>query len=91
MLFLKRLKQDLQTAKSLTLKVKVTPSAPRSEVFDELSDGTLKVRLQAVPEDGKANKALIKLLEKEFEAEVEILSGEKNTKKIIRLNVPEGL
>jgi len=85
MLFLKRLKQDLQTAKSLTLKVKVTPCAPRSEIFDELTDGTLKVRLQVVPEDGKANKALIKLLEKEFQAAVEILSGEKNTKKIIRL------
>ena len=74
--FSEKLKQQLKAKDVLTLNIKVTPSAPRSKVFNQLSDGTLKVRLQAAPEDGKANKALIKLLKKEFNAEATILSGE---------------
>lgn len=83
--YLEKLKHQLQQSGQLTLKVKVTPGAPRSEIFDQLSDGTLKVRLQASPEQGKANKALIKLLRKEFNAEVEILNGETNPRKQVRL------
>ncbi len=86
MAFLQKLKSDLKTHQTLVLNVKVTPSAPRSEIFDQLSDGTVKVRLQTAPEQGKANKALMKLLKKEFNADVEILSGETSAKKLIRLN-----
>lgn len=83
--FLQKLKHQLQQQGILKLNIKVTPSAPHSEIFNQLSDGTLKVRLQAPPEDGKANKALVKLLKKEFNAEVEIISGETSPKKFVRL------
>ena len=85
--FLKILKTDLKTHKKIVLNVKVTPGAPNNEIFDQLSDGTLKVRLQTAPENGKANKALIKLLQKEFSAEVVILSGETSSRKRIQMNL----
>lgn len=83
--YLQTLKHQLNQVGALTLNIKVTPSAPRSEIFNQLSDGTLKVRLQTPPVDGKANKALIKLLEKEFNAEVIILSGETSARKLIKI------
>lgn len=78
--------QNLKAQGTLTLSLKVTAGAPRSEVFDILADGTLKVRLQAAPEKGKANKALVTLLKKEFNAGVEILSGQTSAKKLVRLH-----
>jgi uncharacterized protein len=47
------------------LAVRVTPRASRNEITEIQSDGTVKVRLTAVPVDGDANKALI-----DFMAEV---------------------
>ncbi len=82
--FLEQIHHELLLAGALTLNIKVTPSAPRSEIFNQLSDGTLKIRLQAAPEDGKANKALIKLLKKEFNAEIIILSGETSARKRVK-------
>lgn len=45
------------------LKVKVIPNSSREQVVGWLGD-VLKVKLQAPPEDGKANKALKQLLAK---------------------------
>ncbi len=83
--FLEVLRAQLRTDRQLAIQIKVTPSAPRSEIFSQLSDGTLKVRLQAPPENGKANKALIKLLKKELNADAEIVSGALSQKKLVRL------
>jgi uncharacterized protein (TIGR00251 family) len=47
------------------LAVRVTPRASRNEITEIQSDGTVKVRLTAVPVDGDANNALI-----DFMAEV---------------------
>lgn len=64
------------------LLVQLTPKASANEItgITESADGTrrLKVRLTAVPEKGKANKALVKLLAKEFHlprTSMEIVSG----------------
>lgn len=43
------------------LEIKVITNAPRSEIVGE-SGGFLKVKLNAVPEKGKANEELIKVL-----------------------------
>ena len=55
----------------MTLRVKVIPRSPRSEIVGELADGTLKVRIAAAPERGKANEALIELLRRSTECNVE--------------------
>jgi uncharacterized protein YggU (UPF0235/DUF167 family) len=40
-----------------------------------MDDGTLKIRLHAVPEDGKANDELLRFLEQETGEKWEIVSG----------------
>lgn len=55
----------------LVLHVRLTPKGGRDAVdgVETLSDGKpiLKVRVRAVPEDGKANSALIKVIAKTFD------------------------
>jgi uncharacterized protein (TIGR00251 family) len=52
----------------LILSVRLTPKSARDEIggIDELADGrmVLKARVRAVPRDGEANEALIRLLAK---------------------------
>jgi uncharacterized protein (TIGR00251 family) len=54
----------------LILHVRLTPKSGRDAIdgVETLSDGkaVLKARVRAVPEDGKANDALIKLIAKTF-------------------------
>lgn len=45
----------------LILRVRVQPRASRNEVLG-VSNGSLRVRTTAAPTDGKANKAVIRLL-----------------------------
>lgn len=44
------------------LAVRITPRASRNEITEIQSDGTVKVRLTAVPVEGEANQALIVFL-----------------------------
>jgi len=51
-------------------------------------DACLKARVTAVPEEGKANKALIALLAKTLKipkSSISILTGETSRKKILRI------
>ena len=60
------IRQDLETLGD-TLLVRVTPKASKNRLMVEtLDDGTKRVRVYVttVPEDGKANKAVIALLSK---------------------------
>jgi hypothetical protein len=52
-----------ETKEGVVLKVKIQPRASRNEVAGPLGDA-LKIRLQAPPVDGKANKALLRFLAK---------------------------
>lgn len=72
------------------LKVRVIPNASRDEIVGWQGD-ILKIKLQAVPEDGKANKALCRLLAGTcgcHKREVVILSGERSRNKVVEL--PDG-
>lgn len=42
----------------MTLRVKVIPRNAKSEIVGEMADGTLKVKIAAPPEHGRANEAL---------------------------------
>lgn len=48
------------------LRIKVTTKQPKTEYVGALDDGTIKIRLKAVPEKGKANEELIRFLSKEL-------------------------
>jgi len=45
----------------MKLKVKITPQSKRNEIIGWFGD-QLKIRIAAVPEKGRANKALVKFL-----------------------------
>lgn len=75
-----------------TITVKLTPGAKQNKVIgweeDLLGDRTLKVQVTAIPEKGKANKALIALLSKHWKvpkSSITIIRGETNRIKILEI------
>ena len=72
----------------MTLRVKVVPRSPRTEIAGEMADGTLKIRIAAPPEKGQANDELCAFLARRFrvpQTSVEILSGHTATRKRVRI------
>lgn len=72
----------------MTVRVKVIPRSPRSEIVGELADGTLKVRIAAAPERGRANDALVDLLAAKYGVDrsaVQIVSGQTSGLKLVRI------
>ena len=63
---LDRIKRELLEKGEARLKVKVSPRAARSEIAGWLADGTLRARVHAAPEKGKANDELCALLAREL-------------------------
>ncbi len=73
-------------AEGQAFRVKVIPKSPRTEVAGELADGTVKIRVAAAPERGKANAALCAFLERETGLRAEVLSGQTSPLKLVRLS-----
>lgn len=77
----------------IRLSIRLTPNASRDalegiEVTDD-GEAWLRARVTAVPEDGKANKALVQLLAKRLgvpKSSVGFISGETARKKILRID-----
>ena len=69
----------------MKIKVKVKPSSGRQEVIEK--EGELFVYLKSIPEDGKANVELLKLLRKHFGKEVRIKSGFGSRNKIVEVGL----
>jgi uncharacterized protein (TIGR00251 family) len=83
-----KLRDRLRTEQSLLLDVKVFPRSSRSEVVEARSDGWMKIKLAAVPENGKANEELIQLVAEFFHVrkdQVQIVSGEASQRKRLRI------
>jgi uncharacterized protein len=83
-----------QRPEGISFRVSLTPKAGANRI-DSIVPGpdgpVLKVRVTAVPEKGKANKALIKLLAKETgvaSGRLEVASGTTSRKK--RLMISDG-
>ncbi|MFA5593507.1 MAG: DUF167 family protein [Micavibrio sp.] len=75
------------------ITIKLTPKAARNAVqgWAELADGTrvLKASVTAVPENGKANKALINLLSKEWRLPknaFSLIRGETDRLKVLKVS-----
>ncbi len=73
----------------MNIDVKVVPRASRSEITGTMADGSLKVKVAAVPEKGKANEELCAVLARHFEVpsrSVEVISGATSTRKRVRIH-----
>ena len=75
------------------LRIRLTPSGGRDAIdgveTDAEGQAYLKARVTAVPEDGKANKALIALLSKALKipkSSISFITGETSRRKILRLD-----
>ena len=72
----------------MTLRVKVIPRSPKSEIAGQMADGTLKIKIAAPPDEGKANDALCALLARYYgvpRAAVTIVSGHAAALKLVRI------
>jgi hypothetical protein len=73
----------------MTLRVKIIPRSARNQIVGALSDGTLKIRIAAAPEKGKANEALCAFLADHYrvpKANVMVVSGHTSTLKLVRIS-----
>ncbi|WP_157154668.1 DUF167 domain-containing protein [Brachyspira murdochii] len=74
----------------MNIEVKVTAGA-KSNSF-KFENGAYSIRIMAKAIDGKANKAIIEFLADELnikKKDIDILKGEKSSKKIIAINIEE--
>jgi uncharacterized protein (TIGR00251 family) len=73
---------------SLVINVKVIPRSAVSEVAGRTENGVLCVKIHAVPEKGKANMELCRVLSEYFgvpRSNVEIVSGHTSAQKRVRI------
>ena len=73
---------------SINLQVKVVPGASRDEVVGWLGEA-LKIRVQAPPERGKANKAVIRVLARLLDVpprQVELVCGAGSANKVFAID-----
>jgi len=73
----------------MKLNVKVIPKSSINLVETEL-DGSLKVKLTALPDKGKANQQLIEVLAKHYEiskSKIKILKGLASRNKIVEVEL----
>ena len=71
------------------LTVRVTPRARKNEVGGILEDGTVRIRIQEPPVDGKANRALVVFLSKVLgvrKNQIEIVAGQTGLDKIVTVD-----
>lgn len=74
-----------------TLQVRVIPNSSRNEIVGWLVDA-LKIKVQAPPEDGKANRVVCELLQKALglgAKEVELTRGQASQNKVFTLAIRE--
>ncbi|MBU1017484.1 DUF167 domain-containing protein [Patescibacteria group bacterium] len=86
--FVQQIADDLKKKSPLYIKVKVQSKAPKTEIADQLEDGTYKVKVAAQPIRGAANAELLKFLKKNLGlSDIQIVSGGRDSVKLIRLTV----
>lgn len=74
---------------SFVLAVYIQPKSTKNEVCG-VFDGLLKIRIASPAVDGKANKALIEFIAKEFKIQkklITILKGKTSRKKILEIDL----
>ncbi len=72
----------------VTVAVRAKPGARKTELIEAMADGTWKIALAAVPEDGAANLELQRFLAELFgvnKTQVSILAGASARRKLVRI------
>ena len=70
-------------------RIRVIPNSKVNKIIEQ-ADDFLKIKLTAPAHEGKANKALIEFLSREFKTpknKIQILSGLKNRDKKIKIKI----
>ena len=73
----------------LTLNIKEIPKSSRNEIMGLMEDGTLKIKVTAAPEKGKANAAVCEFLAQQFgisRRSVALLRGETSPLKTVLIS-----
>jgi uncharacterized protein len=74
--------------KGAALAIRVTPRARRNEIVEVLSDGTVKIRLTAPPDEGESNQALVNFLSDVLNVpstRIEIVAGTTGRDKLVSI------
>jgi uncharacterized protein len=77
----------------LKIQVKVKPRSKTEDVTREMDGSVYVVRVKEPPVEGKANKAVLRLLARHFEvseSRVRIVSGFSSKNKIVEVMVEQG-
>ncbi len=86
---LEKLIENLANNKEIYFNVKVIPGAPKTEIRDEMADGTIKIALAAQAEKGEANQELINYVAKALgvrKYQVKIISGLSERAKLLKVS-----
>lgn len=81
-------KVALAAGQAFSFRVKVIPKSAKTEVAGTLADGTIKIKVAAVPERGKANAELCSYLAHEFgvhQNRVQVIAGQTSPIKVVRV------
>ena len=84
------LRDELQSKGKISFDVKVVPRSAVTGFAGYMADGTLKIKLAAVPEKNRANQMLIEFLANEFHTlrdKVEVVSGATSTRKRVQVSI----
>ena len=77
------------------IRIRVTPKTSSNRVVQDVDENgapLLRVYVTTVPEDGKANQAVLKLLSREMKipkSALEIIQGIRGRDKVVRIRLPE--
>lgn len=77
---------------AVRLAVQVVPNAKKSEVVGE-AEGVLRIRLQALPIEGRANEELVRVLARLLavpKSAVEVAQGVTSRRKMVEVRDPQG-
>ena len=78
----------MNTPKNQRIKIKVIPRSKQNEIVGKMADGTLKIKIAAVPVDGAANEALIAFLSGVWsipQTKITIIKGKKGRQKLVEV------
>ena len=70
----------------MRIEIKVFPKSQREEIVRQ--EGAIKAYIKAAPDKGKANKALIGLIAKEYgvkKSDVRIVTGQTSRNKVVEI------